>query len=68
MLIWKGRRRNAPETPPIEVKNEINIATTGGSKILVSTPETGKNTFKNSIGVIITENSCKELTKNQQKL
>jgi hypothetical protein len=28
--IWKGRRRNAPDTPPMEVKKEIAKATSGG--------------------------------------
>jgi hypothetical protein len=32
MLIWKGRIRKAPETPPIDVKKEITKATRGGKK------------------------------------
>jgi hypothetical protein len=30
-LTWKGRSRKAPETPPIEVKNDTTKATTTGS-------------------------------------
>jgi len=33
--------RKAPDIPPIEVKNEITIPTSGGIQIAVSTPETG---------------------------
>jgi len=29
-LIWKGSKRNAPEIPAIEVKNEMTKATAGG--------------------------------------
>jgi hypothetical protein len=29
-LIWKGRSRNAPETPAIEVKKDMLNATRGG--------------------------------------
>jgi hypothetical protein len=36
--------RNAPETPPMEVKKEITIPTRGGIHIAVSTPDTGKVT------------------------
>ena len=48
-LIWKGRRRKAPETPPMEVKKETTKATSGGKKIQVVTPETPKCTRKKSI-------------------
>jgi hypothetical protein len=41
-LIWKGRRRNAPDTPPMDVKVETTRATRGGSNAQVFTPETGK--------------------------
>jgi hypothetical protein len=33
---------NAPDTPPIEVKNEMAKATSGGMNVHVVTPETGK--------------------------
>ena len=49
MLIWKGRRRKAPDTPPIDVKNEITIAISGGNRILVFTPETGNSIFRKSM-------------------
>jgi hypothetical protein len=42
-LIWNGKRRNAPDTPPMEVKKETTKATRGGMKIYVLTPETGKS-------------------------
>jgi hypothetical protein len=29
-LIWKGRSRKAPETPPMEVKKDTTNATKGG--------------------------------------
>jgi hypothetical protein len=45
-LIWKGRRRNAPETPPIEVKKEMISATSGGTKIYVLTPDMGNRISK----------------------
>jgi hypothetical protein len=48
-LIWNGRRRNAPETPPIEVKVDTTRATSGGTRNDVFTPETGKNTVKRSM-------------------
>jgi hypothetical protein len=41
-LIWKGRRRKAPEMPPMEVKKERLKETTRGIKGETSTPETGK--------------------------
>jgi len=40
ILTWKGRSRNAPEIPPMEVKIETTNATNGGIKTDVSTPET----------------------------
>jgi hypothetical protein len=43
-LIWKGKRRSAPETPAMEVKKDTAKATTGGRKTQVLTPETGKCT------------------------
>jgi hypothetical protein len=48
-LIWNGNNRNAPETPPIEVKKETMKATRGGIKIYVLTPDTGKSMYKKSI-------------------
>jgi hypothetical protein len=48
-LIWKGRIRKAPVMPAIEEKKEITKDTNGGSKIDVSTPETGKRIRKKSI-------------------
>jgi hypothetical protein len=47
-LIWNGRSKKAPETPPIDVKKEMTKAISGGRSILVSTPETGKNISKKS--------------------
>jgi hypothetical protein len=41
-LTWKGSSKNAPETPPMDVKNETANATTGGSQSETSTPETEK--------------------------
>ena len=41
-LIWKGRMRKAPVMPAMEEKKEIAKATSGGIKMEVSTPETGK--------------------------
>jgi hypothetical protein len=49
-LIWNGRRRNAPDMPPMEVKNEITREIRGGSRTLVVTPDMGKVMFKMSIG------------------
>jgi hypothetical protein len=43
MLTWNGSRRNAPDTPPMEVKNENANATKNGMNGLTSTPETGKS-------------------------
>ena len=42
-LIWKGSSRNAPETPPIDVKKETTNAATGGIQGDTSTPAMGKN-------------------------
>ena len=41
-LIWNGSSRNAPETPPMEVKNEITNATSGGTSGETSTPDAAK--------------------------
>ncbi|MEJ2254726.1 MAG: hypothetical protein P8Y75_10240 [Nitrospirota bacterium] len=41
--------RNAPESPPMEVKNDTTRATRGGTKMFVLTPETGKTTLRKSI-------------------
>jgi hypothetical protein len=41
-LTWKGSKRNAPDTPPMEVKKETPKATTKGTKGEISTPDTGK--------------------------
>jgi len=40
--IWKGKRRSAPEIPPIEAKKEIPKATRGGITGETSMPATGK--------------------------
>jgi hypothetical protein len=32
-LIWNGRRRKAPDTPPIDVKKETINDTRGGMKM-----------------------------------
>jgi hypothetical protein len=45
-LIWNGNKRNAPDTPPMEVKKDTTNATRGGIKIYVLTPETGKSMYK----------------------
>jgi hypothetical protein len=37
-VTWKGRRRKAPDTPPIEVKKETPKATKGGIQGATSTP------------------------------
>ena len=42
ILTWNGKSRNAPETPPIDVKNEITKATIKGMKGDISIPETEK--------------------------
>jgi hypothetical protein len=42
MLTEKGSKRNAPETPPIEVKKETQKATSGGTNGDTSTPDSGK--------------------------
>jgi hypothetical protein len=44
-LTWKGNKRNAPETPPIDVKKETTKATTSGNNGFTSIPDTGKNIF-----------------------
>jgi hypothetical protein len=41
--IWNGRRRKAPDTPPIEVKKEIAKATSGGTQGATSIPAVLKN-------------------------
>jgi hypothetical protein len=43
-LTWNGKRRKAPETPPIEVKKEIIKATVGGRRGLISISAMGKYT------------------------
>jgi len=47
-LTWKGKSRNAPETPPIDVKKETTKATNGGKKTHVFTPETGNVMYSKS--------------------
>ena len=47
-LIWNGRSKKAPETPPMDVKKEITSAISGGMSIFVSTPETGKKISRKS--------------------
>jgi hypothetical protein len=39
---WNGKRRNAPETPPVEVNNEIAKATSGGTHGATSIPAVSK--------------------------
>jgi hypothetical protein len=34
MLIWRGKSKNAPEIPAIDVKNEMTKAAIGGSQIV----------------------------------
>jgi hypothetical protein len=41
-LTWKGRRRKAPDTPPMEVKKEMLKATRGGTQGATSMPAVGK--------------------------
>src|SRR5574341_292194 len=48
-LIWNGSRMNAPDTPASEVKADTTSATSGGRNIQVFTPDTGKNTERNSM-------------------
>jgi hypothetical protein len=36
--IWNGNSRNAPDTPPMDVKNEITKATRGGIQMATSMP------------------------------
>jgi hypothetical protein len=40
--IWKGRSRNAPETPPMEVKKDTTNAASGGSHRETSIPAVSK--------------------------
>jgi hypothetical protein len=40
--IWKGRRRKAPETPPIDVRKDTANAAMGGSQIETSMSAVGK--------------------------
>jgi len=47
-LTWKGKSRNAPESPPIDVKKETTKATSGGNKTHVFTPETGNVMYSKS--------------------
>jgi len=49
ILTWKGNKRKAPDTPPMEVKKETMKATSGGRKTHVFTPETGNTTYNKSI-------------------
>jgi hypothetical protein len=49
--IWNGRRRKAPETPPMEVKNEMAHATRDGTQGETSMPDVGKNTQSPSCNV-----------------
>ena len=49
MLTWKGSSRNAPETPPMDVKVETTNATSGGMNTQVSTPDTGKCAYRMSM-------------------
>jgi hypothetical protein len=39
--IWKGRSKNAPDTPPMDVKKEITNATSGGIQGETSIPAVG---------------------------
>ncbi len=48
-LIWNGRRRKAPEMPPMDVKNDMTIAINGGKRMLVVTPDIGNVKFKKSM-------------------
>lgn len=41
---WKGSKRKAPDTPPMEVKNEIVNAATGGTQGATSIPAVSKST------------------------
>jgi hypothetical protein len=41
-LIWNGSKRKAPETPPIDVKNDTTSATRGGIHGATSTPAVSK--------------------------
>jgi hypothetical protein len=49
MLTWNGSSRNAPETPPMDVRVETKNATSGGMKTQVSTPDTGKCAYRKSM-------------------
>src|SRR4030043_2363189 len=41
-LIWNGSKRNAPDTPPMDVKKETTSATRGGIHGATSTPAVSK--------------------------
>jgi len=41
-LTWKGKSRNAPDTPAGAVRADTRNATNKGRRGLTSTPETGK--------------------------
>jgi hypothetical protein len=41
-LIWNGKRRKAPEIPPMDVKKDTTKATRGGINMYVLTPDIGK--------------------------
>jgi hypothetical protein len=43
-LTWNGNSRKAPDTPPIDVKNDTTKATRGGTRGETSTPDTGNVT------------------------
>jgi hypothetical protein len=43
---WKGKRRNAPETPPVEVNRDMPKATSGGTHGATSIPAVSKYTYR----------------------
>jgi hypothetical protein len=46
-LTWNGNKRNAPDTPPIEVKKDTMKATKKGTSGWVSTPDTENSILVN---------------------
>jgi hypothetical protein len=42
--IWNGKSKNAPETPPMDVKNDITNATRGGIHMATSIPAVSNST------------------------
>jgi hypothetical protein len=54
---WKGKRRNAPETPPVEVNRDMPKATSGGTHGATSIPAVSKYTY----GERITKQRTQEL-------